>query len=330
VIGIFKQKNPINFFLLLLFGVLIKLPMFKANYVPVVEEHDAFLFKAVVNFLNPLQKNFSALYPFLSFLILFTEAMLLNRFMSSQRMLNRQNYLPGMSYLLITSLFPEWNQFTPAMISILFLLVILIVIFSTYNKQEAKGAVFNCGFLLGLASLFFFPSLFFIAWIFLGMMVIRPFRLNEWLLCLLGVMTPVYFYAAYLFLSNQWSWSALIPKVSIGFPQLDQNFFVVGSLCLLVFPFLTGAWYVQDNLRKMLINIRKAWSLFLLFMLAAMLVPFLGPGYNFENFILIVVPFAAFHASCYMFTVWRLIPLIFFWGSIAFIIYYQYCGMGWQ
>jgi Family of unknown function (DUF6427) len=330
VIAIFKQKNPINFLLLLLFGILIKLPVFKMNYVPVVEEQDAYLFKAVVNFLNPAGKQFGAFYPLLSFLILISEAVLLNRFMNSQRMLNRQNYLPGMSFLLITSLFPEWNQFSPAMISNLFLLIILILLFNTYNKPDAKGAVFNCGFLLGVSSLFFYPSLIFIGWIFLGMMVIRPFRINEWMLCLAGLITPVYFYAAYLYLTNQWDWTALVPKISIGFPDLQQSLMAAGGLSLFVFPFLTGAWYVQDNLRKMLINIRKAWSLLLLFMLAALLVPFLGSGYNFENLVLIVVPFAAFHASCYMFTRWRLIPLLFFWLSVAFIIYYQYWETGWQ
>jgi hypothetical protein len=329
VIGIFKQKNPINFILLFIFGLLIKLPIFSTPQIPLLKDQDGVFYTAIIRFLNPYSLKFSALYGLLAFLFLFLQAALLNGFMNKQRMLNRQNYLPGMSYLLITSLFPEWNQFSAPLLATTFLLVILNGLFNTYNQENAKAAVFNNGFLLGIASLLFFPSLAFVFWIFFAMMVIRPFRLNEWLLCILGIMTPAYFYAVYLFLTDQWSWQALVPKLYPGFPKIDQTILLAGSMLLLIVPFLTGSWYVQDNLRKVLINIRKAWSLFLLYMLAAMVVPFLQTSENFENWILIAVPFAAFHSSAYAFTVWRLIPLLFFWLSVAFILFSQYYAGAW-
>ena len=330
MIGIFKQKNPVNIFLLLIFGILIKLPIFSVYQSPLLKEHDGVFYKAVINFLDPYSQQFHPLYSLLTFFVLFIQAILLNQFMNGQRMMTRQNYLPAMSYLLVTSLFPEWNQFSAPLLVNTVLIIILSVLFRTYNQSEAKASVYNIGVLLGIASFLFFPSLAFIIWIFLAMMVIRPFRLNEWLLCILGVTTPVYFYAAYLFLTDQWSWNALLPKLSVGFPTIQQSLLLAGSLLLIVLPFLTGAWYVQDNLRKMLINIRKAWSLFLLYLLVAICVPFLQPGENFENWILVTVPFAAFHASAYMFTAWRVLPLLFFWLTVAFIIYYQYFGIGWQ
>ena len=156
---------------------------------PVVKEYDGFLYKILVNFLNPYNQQFHALYPLLSVIILFVQAMMLNSFMNSQRMLNRQNYLPGLSYLVITSLFPEWNRFSDPMLINTFLLLILIILFKTYNQSEAKGPVFNCGVILGIATFFFFPVIVFVLWVFLAMMVIRPFRLNEWLLFLVGLTT---------------------------------------------------------------------------------------------------------------------------------------------
>jgi hypothetical protein len=328
VIGIFKQKNPVNIFLLLIFGILIKLPVFSAYQQPVLKENDGVFYRAIVNFLDPYSHQFHPLYSLLAFFILFIQAIMLNQFMNSQRIMTKQNYLPAMSYLLVTSLFPEWNQFSAPLLVNTFLLIILRILFKSYNQSEAKGAMFNCGFALGVASFLFFPSIAFIIWIFLAMMVIRPFRLNEWLLSILGITTPAYFYAAYLFLTDQWSWNALMPKLSIGFPVIQQTLLLAGGLLLIVLPFLTGAWYVQDNLRKMLINIRKAWSLFLLYLLVAIFVPFLQPAENFENWVLVCVPFAAFHASAYMFTAWRMLPLLFFWLTIAFILYYQY-SVGW-
>jgi len=275
VIGIFKQKNPINFFLLLLFGLLIKLPIFNTYYIPDVKDYDGVLYKSLVNFLNPLNQQFHALYPALSFIILFIQAMMLNSFMNKQRMRKSQNFLPCLCYLVIPTLFTVCNQLSDTMFINAFLLLILSVLFKTYNQPEAKGPVFNCGFILGVASFLFFPVIVFVLWIFLAMMVIRPFRLNEWLLFLLGLTTPVYFYGGWLYLTDKWDTAALIPQITFGLPQLQQNLFLAGGLTLLVIPFLTGAWYVQDNLRKMLINIRKAWSLFFINMTNSFFVPFL-------------------------------------------------------
>lgn len=329
VIGIFKQKNPVNFILLFIFGLLIKLPVFSTPQIPLLKDQDGIFYQAIIRFLNPYSLKFTALYGLLAFLILFLQAVLLNSFMNKQRMLNRQNYLAGLTYLLITSLFPEWNQFSAPLLVNTILLIILNGLFSTYNQPNAKGAVYNNGFALGIASFIFFPSIAFVIWIFLAMMVIRPFRMNEWLLCILGITTPAYFYAVYLFLTDHWSIQALIPKMNIGFPFVEQTLLLAASMLLVVAPFLTGAWYVQENLRKMLINIRKAWSLFLLYLLAAVFVPFLQTSENLESWILVAVPFAAFHANAYMFTEWRLIPQLFFWLSVAFILFSQYYAHAW-
>jgi hypothetical protein len=71
VIGIFKQKNPANILLLLLFGVSIKVPMFLNPHVMNIHEEDSILYKAILNFLEPHGKNFSAVYPLIAFGLLF-------------------------------------------------------------------------------------------------------------------------------------------------------------------------------------------------------------------------------------------------------------------
>lgn len=329
MIGIFNQKNPVNFILLFIFGLLIKLPIFSTSQTPLLKDQDGIFYQAIIRFLNPYSLKFTALYGILAFVFLISQAVLLNRFMNKQRMLSRQNYLPGLSYLLITSLFPEWNQFSAPLLVNTLLLIILNSLFSTYNQPNAKGAVYNNGFVLGIASFLFSPSIAFVIWIFLAMMVIRPFRINEWLLCILGITTPAYFYAVYLFLTDHWSIQALIPKMNLGIPFVEQTLLLAASMLLIIAPFLTGAWYVQDNLRKVLINIRKAWSLFLLYLLVAVFVPFLQTSENFDCWILVAVPFAAFHASAYTFTAWRIIPQLFFWLSVALILFSQYYTKSW-
>ncbi|MBK8608235.1 MAG: hypothetical protein IPN82_15990 [Chitinophagaceae bacterium] len=108
-------------------------------------------------------------------------------------MTNKDTYFPGMAYLLITSLFPEWNYFSAPLIVNTILLFVLSGLFNAYNQQNAKGSIFNIGLALGISTFFFFPSITFIVWILFSMAIMRPFRLNEWVLCLVGLTTPFYF-----------------------------------------------------------------------------------------------------------------------------------------
>jgi hypothetical protein len=315
--------------MLLVFGVLIKLPIFLHPHIITARTEDGLLFKAILKFLESTGLSYPRLYPFLAFSLLFLQAVILTRFLNNQRMMNRATYLPGMAYMLITSLFPEWNYFSAPLIVNTLLLFILSGLFKIYNQQNAKGTIFNIGVALGIASFIFFPALTFIIWILLALMLMRPFRLNEWVLCIIGITTPFYFYAIYLFIEGQWSWQQLLPYFSVSLPSLKQSAWLAGSAFLLAVPFLTGGYYVQDNLRRMLIQVRKGWSLLLLFLLGAIFVPFVNNADTFENWVMAAIPFAAFHACTYLYSTLRIFPLLVFWLTVAFVISYQYYGPGW-
>ncbi len=131
--------------------------------------------------------------------------------------------------------------------------------------------------------------------------------------CILGITTPFYFYAIYIFITGKWSWQAFLPNISIGVPSLKQSAWLAASVFLLMVPFLVGGYYVQDNLRRMLINVRKGWSLLLLYLFAALLLPFVNTSDTFENWVMAMVPLAAFHGCAYLYSTWRTFPYILFW-----------------
>ena len=329
MIGIFKHKNPANIFLLLVFGVLIKLPLFLHPNIIEGRSSDSLLYQEILKFLKSSGKSFPVLYACLSFALLFLQAIVLTRFMNAQRMMNRPTYFPGMAYMLITSLIPEWNYFSAPLIVNTILVFVLSGLFKIYSQQNAKGAIFNIGLMLGISSFIFFPSVTFIAWILLALMVMRPFQINEWLLCILGATTPFYFYAVYLFISGYWNWETFWPYFSISLPSVRQSAWLAGSTFLLVLPFLAGAYFIQNSLRRMLIHVRKGWSLLLLYILGAIFIPFVNSTDTFENWVIVAIPFAAFHACAYLYSTFRIFPLLLFWLTVAFILAYQYAGPGW-
>jgi hypothetical protein len=329
VIGIFKQKTPANILLLLVFSVLIKLPMFMHPHVTTIQLKDGILFHEILKFLEPTGINHPFLYPLLAFVLLFTQALTLTRLINNYRMMSRINYLPGMAYLLITSFFPEWNYFSAPLLVNTLLIFILGWLFKIYNHPRAKAIVFNVGLTTGICSLIFFPSATFIIWILFALMVMRPFGINEWLLCLLGLTSPYYFYGVYIFITGQWQLNKLLPHLSVSVPSLQQSIWLAASALLLMIPFLTGGYFVQDSLRRMLIQIRKAWSILLIYLLVAIFVPFVNTTNTFENWVMAAVPFATFHACTYFYPPKKLFPLILFWVSVFFVLAYQYYGPGW-
>ena len=69
--GIFKANNPYNNFLLLVYGVLLKLPMFLHPHVPQPQQLDGFLYKSFLQWMNPIAANAHIIYSVIAFVLLY-------------------------------------------------------------------------------------------------------------------------------------------------------------------------------------------------------------------------------------------------------------------
>ena len=326
MIAVFKQKSPGNIVLLLLFGLLIKLPLFLHPRTIVSGIYDGQLYRW---FISVMPANNQLVASLLSFAFLYVQALMLNYLVNEYRMITRQTYLPAMAYLLITSLLPEWNYLSSPMLANTFIIWEFIILFRLYNSQGAKARVYNIGVIAGIASFLYFPSAAFILCILLGLMILKPFRLNEIVLFLLGCLTPYYFYGTYLFLSDSWDFWKIVPHVQVRIPLIRSSIALAASVLLLTIPFLIGGYYVQVHLRKMLIQVRKNWSILLLYLLLAFFVPFINSDQGFFTWVLITAPFAAFHACAYNYTPRQWVNLLLFFATVGFILYQQYGMRAW-
>jgi hypothetical protein len=95
-------------------------------------------------------------------------------------------------------------------------------------------------------------------------------------------------------------------------------------LILLVAPFIIGGYFVQNNLNKMLIHVRKTWSLILVYLMVAVLVILINKANSYENWIVTAVPFSAFHAAAYYFPTKKTFPLLLHWISFVVAIIINY------
>ena len=330
MIALFKQKSPANIILLFIFGLLIKLPLFLYPKAVTATENDGRLYHAFIDLIKPAAPGGALLAAMVAFLLLYTQALMINYLVNEYRMTSRQTFLPGMAYMLITSLLPQWSILSAALVSNTFIILIFTSLFRLYNLGAANGKIYNIGLLAGITSFIFFPSLLFVLAILMGIMILRPFRLNELVLLLTGAATPYYFYAAYLFLTDQLDVDHFFPEVYIQVPEVQRSLWLVASTLLLTIPFLIGGYYIQNQLRKMLIQARKNWSILLLFLLLAFLVPFVNSTQSFHTWVLTTAPFATFHACAYLYPPRKWLPLVLFIAMLVFILTQQYITPAWH
>lgn len=323
MIGIFRQKNPGNTLFLLIYGLVLKFPSFLNPSSPVVQEEDHYLYNWLLNFLAPLNMP-AVLYTLLAFIFLLVQATLLNRVCNALKILPKPTYLPAMSYLLVTSLIPEWNQFSSPLIINTLLIWIIYRMANLYMTTTANYSVFNVGLIMGFITLFYEPAIVFVLLIPFTLFVMRPFRIREWLIGFLGVTTPYYFLGVILFLTDNFRWNKLLPIVDFDFPAIPSSIFVTISIALLVLPFIIGGFFVQDNLNKMLIQVRKNWSLLLLFLIISMLIILVNGGDEYVNWIACLIPLSAFHAAAYYYPDKRKFPIVMHWVVFLYAVFVNY------
>lgn len=321
--GTFKTNNTYNNFLLLLYGLLLKLPMFLYPKIPQPQQVDGFLYRRTLAVLQPVAAYMPVIFPLITFILLFTQAVYFNKLVNDQRIMQRPHYLTGMSYLLITSLFAEWNTLSSPLIINTLLIWVWSKMSGLYSNQNPKTALFNIGIAIGIGTFFYFPSIAFTALIIFGLAITRPFKLAEWLVALLGIITPFYFLLALVFLTDKWQ-GYKFPGFSVTAPVFSQSQWAYAAIILVLVSAFTGIFYIQQNFRRQLIQARKTWNLTFLYLPVAIFVPFVNATHSFEYWILCAVPLSAFIAAAFLYPAKSWFATVLHWLMVAFVAVISY------
>ena len=317
--GIFKANNPYNNFLLLIYGLALKIPMFINPNVPQPQQLDGFLYKAMLLWLKPVAANFHLVYSIITFLLLYIQAISINKLINSQRLMQKPNYLSGMAYLLITSLFSDWFNLSAPLIVNTLLIAVLALLSGLHNNNNPKSTLFNAGMIIGICGFFYFPSIAFLLLVMVGLGITRPFRLPEWMMVLLGILAPYYFLAAWVFLTDKWK-GYRFPGFTLKVPSFQQNAWAYAAVIVVSLTVIIGIFFIQDNMRRQVVQARKSWNLIFLYLFVSLLVPFLNASQGFDYWILTAVPLAMITGTAFFYPERKIVPLILHWGMVVIYI----------
>jgi Family of unknown function (DUF6427) len=323
VTGIFKANNPYNNFLLFVYGLLLKLPMFLHPYSPIAQQPDGFFYRILLKWLQPAGNSFPMIYPMIAFLLLFTQAITLNKVVSAQRLFNKTHYLTAMSYLLITSLFSEWYHLSAPLIINSLLIWVLSELCKLNNNPNPKSILFNIGIVTGLATFFYFPSIAFSLLVIVGLAITRPFKLPEWLMVLLGILTPYYFMFSWLYLKDRIK-DYRLPEVGVTVPMLRGSTWAYIAIVLIFLTMVVGIFFIQFHMRRQLVQTRKSWGLVFLYLIVSLFVPFLNETDNFDYWILAAIPISIITAAGFLYPERKWFPFVAQWGLVALVLLMEY------
>ena len=231
----------------------------------------------------------------LSILIVFTQALYFNKILDKYKIVERGNYLGAYVFILLSCMFRNFLFLSPALIVNVLLLLEIDLLFSINKKEKVSSQLFDLGFVIAMASLLYFPSLAFLLFLFFGVLILRPFRIGEWLVLLIGAIVPYFLSAVYFF------WFDRLPEFfnNITFRKvMNEEFGFITNVQIILISslvFIALIWSllkIQQNYFKTLVQIRNYFAVLLLFSLLGFTTVFLQSNVRVENFIWLVIPVA--------------------------------------
>lgn len=292
-----SNGNPYNALFLLLYGIAIKYFFLTHPLPPVLDPaSDGWLYPILVAALSQTAGIAREGFAVIAFLLLFGQALLLNSLVNRFRLLPGASYFPAYCFLVFSSFFQEWNTLSAPLVAGLLLMVLLVQLFQLYATPNSRSKAFGLGFLVGLTSLIYLPFAGMLLAIWLTLAISRPFRLAEWILALAGLLCPYYFLATGLFLAGQLTLLQTLPLPGFSYPHLQQAYWLLAGLILLIWWFLFGSIWLQRGYMKMMIHTRKNWQVLLILTCLGLALPLCSTVFSFAGWLIAFGPMAVFIA----------------------------------
>jgi len=153
---------------------------------------------------NGLGNNY-VLIGIVTLLIVFVQAILINHLSNKYRLFKEVTLLPGLFYILLVSAIQDFLPLSSILLGNTFLILAITSLLSIFKSAKCANAIFNIGFWLGAAALFYNAFIFFLFLALLGLMVLRSFKMKEAMMMISGYVLPFIFATSYFFWNDQLS-----------------------------------------------------------------------------------------------------------------------------
>jgi hypothetical protein len=201
--------------------------------------------------------------------------------------------LPSTIYILIVCGFPDLQDLHPVHFSVLFLLLAIYRLFSSFDIRKPFSHVFEAGFLIGIGSLFYLNTLVLIPAVLLGASILgKETRWREFFLTLTGICIPWVFNFAWHFVSDSLPElsDVLHQNLTTNSDRISGNPPAIAYLGFLLILTLAGSIRMIIEYEEKKISLRKYFKIFFFLFGCTLLAVLLIPPLSIEVIILAALP----------------------------------------
>ena len=219
--------------------------------------------------------SFALSYPLLSevlaFLMILLEGAYFNYILSANNLTRKTSIFPMFMYIILMSMNPANQGFTPLIFSNAFLLVAIRNILNCYAHEQSYEKVFNASFCIALAFLFYFPSIYMLLFVFGAFAVYKLYYWREWFVLLLGFIAPFFALFAYYYIVDEFDTvvhrlSIEAIRASVVFDMSD-TISIICSAFMVLFSVVSFFSMLSNMSSKVVIYRKKAMVMFILLQL---------------------------------------------------------------
>ncbi len=289
MIGQFRNLNPANLLLLafitMLFrvGVLLKMP--DTVDLSLFDTYAGFLVNVPEDLFSPFGNIFTAM------VIVFLQAILLNRLVNGFNILGKPTFIPALMYVSVSALLEPFVVLSPALLANFFVIWMLYKFLSLYRRDDVMATMFDLGMIAALGTLVYFPYIIMLPLIWVVISVFRPFNWREWMAALMGFATIWFFVGTIYYLNGALNKAySTIPLVISFHTFYRANIYDFIVLLPLAVILVLSFFSIQKRFYRSNVFIRKVFFVLVLLFLFTMLGFSINRDYEIYHFLLAVIP----------------------------------------
>lgn len=202
MLNLFRTNQILAGVLLLPYVILLYASTFVFPSEQVVPENGGILSDIVYNWLE----NRVLLSNIIAGLLLWLQSFIINGIVIRHRLQNDLNLFAGLFYILLSCCLPDFRYLSPVLMGNTFFIIALSQILDAYKKTPVADKIFNVGFWLGVAGLFYFSFTYLVLWGIIGIATLRAFRLKEVFQLLSGLVLVYFLTGTYFYWTNSFDY----------------------------------------------------------------------------------------------------------------------------
>lgn len=317
MIKILKSNNPINF--AFIFLIMLLLWAFKFIYMPTpIEsyEYHTYIFPQFGELM--VWKYLSAILAFFCYYIF---AILIIKTNSDLTIVESAYQTPGLFFAILTGLYINVQRIIPEMVSGLLIYLSLLRLLYSYKHFKSFGNCFDSGFLFGLTIIISYKFIFFFPILIIGLVIVRPFKLKEFISMMLGILSVLFITCSLIYLYADFSIFkySIIESLSQTFIRFNKyNFYIFLPLIILSIIVIVSKFTL--NIPQNIFT-RKAQNVLIISLIFSLLY-FLSPIASNESVVVIFAPLSLLISNIFVNTS-KSAGTILFYGILFCILFLQ-------